>query len=72
MLKRDDNKKVKYFSTNLYPNTRIMIDGPCDIIFECVNSFGQGCFNFVVDRSTTIDTFKLNPKRIIKDNEGNK
>lgn len=56
-------KKTKYYSTNLYPPQKIIIDGPCEIIFEQVNSFGQGVFSFVIDNKCSVETFKIKPKR---------
>jgi len=63
-----DDKITKKFVTNLYPNTKVIVDGSCEFIIQKINSHGQIEFSFLINRSTKVETYKL--KKI--DIDGNK
>ncbi len=52
-------QQEKHYVTNLYPGTKVVIDGPCEFVIKQINSFGQIEFAFVVSKETYIDTFKV-------------
>lgn len=67
----------KTFVTNLKPITKVIIDGPCEFTIQNINNHGQVELSFLVDRTTFVETFKLERKEgkvntIDDDNRGNK
>lgn len=51
--------RTKLFSTNVFPNTKILVDGPCEIIVKKTNKFGQIELSFCVDQNVFVETFKI-------------
>lgn len=64
--------KQKNYITNLYPGTKVIIDGPCEFIIKQINSFGQIEFAFVVNADTYIDTFKIKKEHPSENNKTKK
>lgn len=52
-------KKTKHFVTNVRPNTKIVIDGPCELIVKKANDRGQIELSFCVGLETFVETFAL-------------
>jgi hypothetical protein len=52
-------KTKRNYVTNVYPHTKLVIDGSSIIEIRSINSFGQVELAIEVDLSTHIETFKV-------------
>jgi hypothetical protein len=62
----------KYFSTSVRPPIRINVSGPCDIIVESPNKYGEFNMCFEIDRDVVVETSKNNLEYKGKNNEQSK
>jgi hypothetical protein len=68
-MKKDPNQKTK-FVTNLYPQSKIEVSGPCEIYIQRINEHDQIEFVIITERKYSIDTFKLNkPYSLVNGNK---